>query len=489
MNTLPGLALEVELYQKQFQPSIAELEERKLKLVNDVERAKYVNSLLAIYKLAEIQKRFDQIVALVKNGEVDEWNTFLINLYQFLGLIQARHLISWISLVFAKLRTPKERQEKFRAAVLSKEEYQEDNDVLRLDEQTLAYLHDKLGIPGTLEHKKKIMAVNRLKCEKDEDKEALFRLFDLCDIRHALGVIEEYLHNLLMKEEEKVVKPSPQIQELIHIKGADKWFTYFLYESPISKEEMDEYFKIGQRMGCARRTLRTLYCIVTLWGMITESMFIGLAKLQFVFGLIYANVTSEFLATHVQVFSENLSDDVVQIQVGLKKWAIACSMVAFLAFIVYETLRIYSHIPRFCRRGRLFNFYVNKQARRFRRRFTQIMNYDTVYDDESPTYQFEYDSENDDPDVAAYYYHLREKECERKKAQVEADYRTQLDNGEYDYFCSFAKAPSSRTCQTRCCCCRGTKVKYDDDEEDELQLHNDEEFSSQGLINRKKRKY
>jgi hypothetical protein len=36
------------------------------------------------------------------------------------------------------------------------------------------------------------------------------------------------------------------------------------------------------------------------------------------------------------------------------------------------------------------------------------MQQDLTFDVEARTYQWEYDSENDDPDVASVYYHLRE---------------------------------------------------------------------------------
>jgi len=207
----------------------------------------------------------------------------------------------------------------------------------------------------------------------------------------------------------------------------------YLYERPITTAEMDLYLDIGndyKRCGwwCNRRNrkcnpkswtfrpfIRGLLYVVTAKNSLIRSSTVGLEKLWFVFGLLYANEITDFLQVHIHGYAQNLTDDWNAIWSGFQKLCVSIGLILLLAFLVYEPPRMYRHIPRMCRRDSkvVFDTALAEMARRNRQTFTRIIARDVKYDPEAPNYEQDYDSENDDPYVAKHYFHMEESDISR----------------------------------------------------------------------------
>lgn len=392
-----------EMYKRQY-PSIVDLQERKSEICNDRQRALFVNSIIADYKRQEIE------ALLARRANVDE-------IFAYLGLEDERELVHMIRGLI------------YRDEFVMDELYwicgigstTGGKNALLWDIQTRLQEGNYLGARGSITCLEKQTNIVRLRVDEDLNKgKILSRLLAVLGLdvtAKAIKGIEQYL----------VKVEHPQVDELISQSATAEWFKHFFFNAAITVAIMDQYFQVGAylQQWNTRSFFRSLFRLFTGNGLVTQSFFLGLAKLNFIFGLIYANVTSEFLSEHVQRVSSEMTDDVRDVATGLRRWGIAIGIVAFLAFITYESQRLYWHIPRCCRRRdsrgrysccggvgkfRLVDWNLSRRARRYRQRFEQIIQQDVEYDPEAPTYVFEYDSENDDPDVAVYYYHIRERE-------------------------------------------------------------------------------
>lgn len=389
--------MEMQLYEQMYMPTIVELQERRSKLATDEHRAKYVRKLISVYRKQQIDAH---LMALNTSPKKDA-----TSIYRLLGLDHELELVQYVRCIV------------------------QDNDVCQIVMQIRTQMDDGSGIPQALRDRlgygkaSETFSRNMRKIESlhvGQSSDTLKFILSMIGLETVEEVCEGICNYI------NTVSPLMVDDLMTYNDKVQGWFDKYLEECEITVRLMDEVFQVGAKMGFHRTFRRRLYRLITVNGMITESLSIGLAKLQFVFGLIYANVTSQFLAKHVQTFSTTLTDDVFEIWLGLKQWAIACSMVALLAFIVYEGMRAYNHIPRFCRRRNPFA--LAKLARRNRKWFTTCIMQDAHFDDESSTYQFEYDSENDDPDVAVFYYHLREREKARTHLEVSKEQIVTVNN-------------------------------------------------------------
>lgn len=378
MNSVVEKAFEVELYHSINRASISELEECQNTLKSDKERAKYVNKILAVHKQRKLQSLLDEINVKHVPGELNNMEKVrkevMDKIIYTLGIKNACDAIDWI------------RQNP-------------DNIFPEQTDDIYKEIRKRIGSLHSIQY---LENQKRLK-EAKKDVGPILEILGLKEIDDIHAGIQSYLSTT--KEGTLIIS-----ELMTYTDDLEKWFIRYLYDDEPSISDMVEYLHIGKTMTIARTIRRYLYRIITLNGVIAESVLIGVAKLNFVFGLIYANVTSDFLYVHVQRFSLDMTDDVYEIGTGLKRWALAISMVAFLAFIVYETLRVYGHLPRCNRNNQLCNFALTKRSRRWRKAFMEGMARDAQHDDEYATHQFDYDSENIDPYAGIYYFHRKEKE-------------------------------------------------------------------------------
>ncbi len=435
MENIVTKTLELELYQQAFHSSIQDCEQRRATLRNDEDRAKYINSLIAEFKKEEIDAAIQadqtQLDDADDTNNQDFQHSFASNTLEVLQLNEVNDHLSWLT---AKLEEKGDESErnvlKHQYGLLyrlfaTERPFENETDI-----SPERFFRDQARIVGQ-EKVENIIARARETLKQTKKKtsnenikrilaDEVFVALGLEDITEIITAIHEGIRSHTFRSH----------NDLLEDDTCGEYVKRFLYEAPLSKETIYRYFQIESHMKGFRLLFRCVYQFLTANGKVADSIVFGVGKLWFIFGLIYANVTSEFLSVHIEHLATEGEDRLEEVVIGLKHWGIAVGIVALLAFLVYEGIRLLRHLPVcYCRRREdgsccyvpAISFALTRMARRNAMRFQQIIAEDMQYDPEAPTYQFQYDP-YDDPDVAIYYYHLKEREMEKNRAKEIAQY-------------------------------------------------------------------
>jgi len=155
---------------------------------------------------------------------------------------------------------------------------------------------------------------------------------------------------------------------------------------------------------------RFFWKVSTVGGMTMRGLYWSYCGLFVVFSIVFASIWSNFMEDHLKLYFFTGSDTISAIAFGFIYSLLATLVLAVLATILYESPRIYRHwIPKsnlfYSHRNRRWPFYYDMESTLRRIRFAQLVDSDLSEYVEAPTLQFDYDSDDCDPDKFNYYFH------------------------------------------------------------------------------------